>query len=782
MTDLQGKYQKLTAEYAKLKAHIPVLRKAFVDEQTAHNALKEAVKEKDQCIRKFEQEVDSLTFRNQQLSKRVIFLQEELDQAESSKKKSKHKDLPTAPHPPTSPTIFNEELMSKIDENVRLHKQVHENEMTSQAQIQELKEKLSRFEQDHTQHEQVLQSFQQKSKAQIDKLQEEKAMLEVKLQSLDSEVRNYRSRAELAEENLQAVHQDLKAQLNAANKLIADKLPFIDTKHRDINGLNLPTHDRRHQLRSRELVSQATNLLAELIQGLSNFYTYTEQRSKIYPCDGKAEPISPVNEKFCKFLHENVLYLRPVEQSLRSFLESLKEDSLTTLETATGLQPFSRNFSAMVAYMNKLLPYQLLSIKEECEVSSCTSTLQTKNLELHASLKKLTSVFNKLDSHICILAAQSSPSCCHPAVNHPRLFSMLSVSVRDLTDAVKEVSKHYNSKVSLEHQLPTATQKLKTTDECVVSSLISLVTCTGKFSAFLLGNLDFFSQLAGYRTRGSSISNDSIPDGPRSNPAVVQFRQKAASYMKTLSRSCPESVPYKVAAQNRKILLSSAESKEGLAKQISGFQQRVSKLEQEKEHWLLEAQLLKIKYENECQKAKKLERDLECQSQNSNVNSIEANMIRDAPKTPRKDTGSNMILDSTMLGKQELLSGSSDSSSREDLIKKHFNDRINELTLQQQMADSKAVNFHAEVRALHKQLKSAQKTKTYAEDELKCMSQTLAQLKDELQTTTRSYEGQLSMMSEHLAGMNDKLAKQKDEIDDLKSQLSQSKASKKTRK
>ena len=29
------------------------------------------------------------------------------------------------------------------------------------------------------------------------------------------------------------------------------------------------------------------------------------------------------------------------------------------------------------------------------------------------------------------------------------------------------------------------------------------------------------------------------------------------------------------------------------------FQQRVNKLEQEKEHWMLELQLLKIKYENE---------------------------------------------------------------------------------------------------------------------------------------------------------------------------------------
>ena len=46
---------------------------------------------------------------------------------------------------------------------------------------------------------------------------------------------------------------------------------------------------------------------------------------------------------------------------------------------------------------------------------------------------------------------------------------------------------------------------------------------------------------------------------------------------------------------------------------------------------------------------------------------------------------------------------------------------------------------------------------------------------DELQTTTRSYEGQLSMMSEHLAGMNEKLTTQKDEIDILKYQLQNAK-------
>ena len=47
------------------------------------------------------------------------------------------------------------------------------------------------------------------------------------------------------------------------------------------------------------------------------------------------------------------------------------------------------------------------SIEEECAVSSCTSTLQTKNMELHKSLKRLNSVFNKLDTITSLLAAQS---------------------------------------------------------------------------------------------------------------------------------------------------------------------------------------------------------------------------------------------------------------------------------------------------------------------------------------------------------------------------------------
>lgn len=53
--------------------------------------MQEQLKEKEQAVRKFEQEIDSISFRNQQLSKRVLILQDELDDAQSHRKKGKVK-------------------------------------------------------------------------------------------------------------------------------------------------------------------------------------------------------------------------------------------------------------------------------------------------------------------------------------------------------------------------------------------------------------------------------------------------------------------------------------------------------------------------------------------------------------------------------------------------------------------------------------------------------------------------------------------------------------------
>lgn len=62
----------------------------------------------------------------------------------------------------------------------------------------------------------------------------------------------------------------------------------------------------------------------------------------------------------------------------------------------------------------------------------------------------------------------------------------------------------------------------------------------------------------------------------------------------------------------------------------------------------------------------------------------------------------------------------------------------------------------------------AEKSKDSLNEEMKVASQNISRLQDELTTTKRSYEDQLSMMSDHLCSMNETLSKQREEIDTLK--------------
>ena len=66
------KYEKLVQDYVKVRSKLTILKKAYVE-------LNESSAQKDQSIRKYEQELEGLNFRNQQLTARVESLQRELE-------------------------------------------------------------------------------------------------------------------------------------------------------------------------------------------------------------------------------------------------------------------------------------------------------------------------------------------------------------------------------------------------------------------------------------------------------------------------------------------------------------------------------------------------------------------------------------------------------------------------------------------------------------------------------------------------------------------------------
>ncbi|XP_023413022.1 protein phosphatase 1 regulatory subunit 21 isoform X5 [Loxodonta africana] len=712
--ELQGKYQKLAQEYSKLRAQNQVLKKGVVDEQANSAALKEQLKMKDQSLRKLQQEMDSLTFRNLQLAKRVELLQDELALSEPRGKKNKKSGESSSQLSQEQKSVFDEDLQKKIEENERLHIQFFEADEQHKHVEAELRSRLATLEMEATQHQAVVDGLTRKYMETIEKLQNDKAKLEVKSQALEKEAKECRLRTEECQLQLKHLHEDLSGRLEESLSIINEKVPFNDTKYSQYNALNVPLHNRRHQLKMRDIAGQALAFVQDLVTALLNFHTYTEQRIQIFPVDSAIDTISPLNQKFSQYLHENASYVRPLEEGMLHLFESITEDTVTVLETTVKLKTFSEHLTSYICFLRKILPYQLKSLEEECESSLCTSALRARNLELSQDMKKMTAVFEKLQTYVSLLALPSTEPDGLLRTNYSSVLTNVGAALHGFHDVMKDISKHYSQKATIEHELPTATQKLITTNDCILSSAVALTNGAGK-------------------------------------PLL-------------------ESVPYEEALANRRVLLSSTESREGLAQQVQQSLEKISKLEQEKEHWMLEAQLAKIKLEKENQRiADKLK------------STGSGQLVGLAPETaavlhaPGQEeaaakTGPEPVQSTSLIGVLTKISDSEvpDVESREDLIKNHYMARIGELTSQLQVADSKSVHFYAECRALSKRLALAEKSKEALTEEMKLASQNVSRLQDELTTTKRSYEDQLSMMSDHLCSMNETLSKQREEIDTLK--------------
>ena len=143
-----------------------------------------------------------------------------------------------------------------------------------------------------------------------------------------------------------------------------------------------------------------------------------------------------------------------------------------------------------------------------------------------------------------------------------------------------------------------------------------------------------------------------------------------------------------------------------------GLKDKLKSVEQAKEHWKLECQLLQMKLEK------------------------------------FKNNDDNEDIDKPL---------------EDDHVKKTIDDLVSDRLL----ADSKAAHFYLEGLSLQKKIKYYEKSRRNALTKLENQDKSINDLKEEARTTSVNYEEQLSMMSEHLANMNDKLTRQTDEIERL---------------
>lgn len=165
--------------YLQIRAQANVLKKAVIEEQARNTDIRNHLKEREVELRRAEQEIDSLTFRNQQLTKRITVLQEELDKAQNKSKKGKSKvpenNSQIPPPPPNN--ILDEEFQKKIVENAQLLSQISDKD----SEIESLYERIQQLEYkvDYSEKSKVESECQFQSA--IDKLERERNDLQRKL-------------------------------------------------------------------------------------------------------------------------------------------------------------------------------------------------------------------------------------------------------------------------------------------------------------------------------------------------------------------------------------------------------------------------------------------------------------------------------------------------------------------------------------------------------------------------------------------------------------------------
>ncbi|XP_046402038.1 protein phosphatase 1 regulatory subunit 21 [Ischnura elegans] len=769
--DLQTKYQKLAAEYSKIRAQAAVLKKAVIEEQSRNAELKDVLKERDQSLRKADQEMDSLNFRNQQLTKRVTILQDELaeHQAKSKKGKGKSSGAPLQT-PEYTNNVIDEEFQKKIAENAELLSLMHEKDITYQLQVSEMTEKLEQLQHEVQKFKKCNNDAEESYKAVIESLQSDKVKMEARLSAKEKEVQQTCSQVYALEQRLKETEEGLKQKLEAANDIISNHIPFVDRRINELNELNVPHLDRRRQAWCLHLVAQVGSHVRDLATGLSDFHTYTEQRVA-----ATSDCPSPLNAKFSTLLKDNARYLRALEQGYRDFQEGLESDIIVTLETVPSIQKFSRALSSYVTYLQKLLPYHKLSIEEDCKNYACEDSLKMKNMEIREQLSTFTTLFAKLNTYVGLLSMQSKRSYQHPKSSQKRFLLELSDVFTSLHLCAKDLSKMYCLKARLERDLPQVTEKAKTTDECLVNSLLAIVTCTGKLSEIISDSkAQLLKDSSVVKGEERKLMSGSVGSNP--HPLVGDFKKRAACYLSALNQEGEqESVPYEEALWAREEARSGVAGRVALQQQLEGSQQRATRLEQEVEHWRLEFQLLQLKYSKEIQKSQ--EGKDQCPDAEQRDNSVK--MQNAAPKEtanetviPDSNNVSSPVITTNMLGKlEQAMEIPEEVYAREKEVKDYFIQRINLLVADRQISESKALTLHSELTMLHKRLELCHENKVELESTKEKMADHLKELQEELQTTTQNYESQLSMMSEHLANMNEKLTIQKDKIDELTYQL-----------
>jgi hypothetical protein len=538
------------------------------------------LQERDQSIRGTAQELDTLGFQNKQLSKRLELLQEDL----TSKEAKSNRGSKSAKKSATEDALHlqEEELRRKIMENEGLHRRRQEEARGYEQKIRELQQQLeaAQAQLQEGQRSQTLKASEATDATQRFHL--ERVQLTQRLADAQSALAATKATLEQKETALKATTDSSTAQIQALNELASSKCFFDDTATPEFNALNVPPSDDLGSGKTSEINKQVLQGVRSFVSLFSNLLTYFEERA-IHISAMQPDGMSKAAKECCAALNGHAKYIKPLDRSFTMYHDG-----------AATLGPFAGAFSNFENYMKRLLPHMKHALEEENGFVDTTTMLKATNIAVIGAFQDVVVEISKMNGHVTGIGNQDTRTFANTQASVFAAVSGLSVVLTGFT----ALASHFSVKVAQEQKLARTTDKSKSTDAMISQALSAIVAAIEALVKVLEDNKSTLTAGTSYAVRGVPAASLA---GSAGSPAVDVLEERARRFMRGLLCDPPDSVPYTEAlalSKNggaRSAVRRSSISLTDQALSSPELNAKVSELEQEREHFKLECELLKMK-------------------------------------------------------------------------------------------------------------------------------------------------------------------------------------------
>eukprot|EP01122_Echinamoeba_exundans_P016035 TRINITY_DN800_c0_g2_i1.p1 TRINITY_DN800_c0_g2~~TRINITY_DN800_c0_g2_i1.p1 ORF type:complete len:818 (+),score=187.01 TRINITY_DN800_c0_g2_i1:470-2923(+) len=426
--------------------------------------------------------------------------------------------------------ILQEELDTKIKETEQLHIRMFEERRDHKQLVDTLADKLEKIKVQLSKKADEYEDLSSEHKHTVSKLTAEKSELISRVEDLSETLQRTKALMQQREHSMTQLQQKLTSELESVQSLVAQKIPFDDSKVAKLNAFNVPTFDRPVQQKRDVLVANLTGPTCRKIAEIYREMLDAEREKALLQNANRTlelpEPIRHCNRKLIAALAESAQIASTTVDALQN------NNSVAGGVLEAALQKFGSASTKLKSY--RLLKLQLETQHQQklADNKTIQETLQQNEDRLHLTISKLVSYFGLYwrminSAHNVAASSDSAPSKSNAVTVLRKILGLIT----RLREVLRDRSSVLSSRVAFESQLdPFLPPEIKLLNEKILVSLSSLLALLDKTSAVMDQWLGLISAPPRYPVRG-------VRGATASSMLPTSQESRTRAYMKLLEQA-----------------------------------------------------------------------------------------------------------------------------------------------------------------------------------------------------------------------------------------------------